>query len=89
MKKHLWAICFTIVLIAFTTYAALDTFVISTVYDKNAVEMNTAMFGELASPSGGESGGAAAQIPAEAYSDESSYADENVSITLTESVAFQ
>lgn len=32
MKKHLWAICYSILLIAFTTYMALDTFVLTKVY---------------------------------------------------------
>lgn len=51
MKKHLWAICFSAVLIAFTVYAALDTFVIAAAYNTNAVEMNTAMFEEISDSS--------------------------------------
>ena len=51
MKKHLWAICFSAVLIAFTAYIALDTFVISTGYAA-ATEMNTGMFSELTENSG-------------------------------------
>jgi len=31
-KKYTWAILYTIILTAFTTYAALDTFVITRVY---------------------------------------------------------
>ena len=46
MKKHLWAICFSAVLLAFTAYIALDTFVISTGYAA-ATDMNTEMFSEL------------------------------------------
>ena len=43
MKKHLYTLCAAIVLIAFTTYISLDTFVISTSYAA-ATEMNTSMF---------------------------------------------
>lgn len=32
IKRHLWAICFSLCLIAFTTYLILDTFVIKRVY---------------------------------------------------------
>ena len=46
MKKHLWTICFSAVLIAFTAYIALDTFVISTGYAA-AADMNTEMFSAL------------------------------------------
>ena len=44
MKKHLWAICYGLVLTAFTVYISLDTFVISTEYDTNGAQMNTSMF---------------------------------------------
>ena len=44
MKKHLWAICSAFVLIAFTTYISLDTFVISESYNSNATEINTSLF---------------------------------------------
>ena len=43
MKKHLYTICASIVLIAFTAYISLDTFVISKSY-ASAAEMNTSMF---------------------------------------------
>lgn len=48
MKKNIWAICFSAALILFSTYAALDTFVLSESYNSNAVEMNTSMFSEEA-----------------------------------------
>lgn len=46
MKKHLWAICAAAVLIAFTAYISLDTFVISTSYAE-ATDINTEMFSAL------------------------------------------
>ena len=48
MKKHLWSICFSALLVAFTVYIALDTFVLASNYNTNAVEMNTSMFAETA-----------------------------------------
>ncbi|MCR5690572.1 MAG: phosphodiester glycosidase family protein [Clostridiales bacterium] len=79
MKRHLWTVCFTVALIAFTVYLALDTFVIAKVYDANAVETNTSMFDdtEAEEPAEPETDGAV-------YVGENSYVDGNVSITLTE-----
>ncbi len=52
MKKHLWAICFSVVLVAFSTYIALDTFVISSAYNNNATSMNTSMFSTIRESAG-------------------------------------
>ena len=114
MKKNLWAICFSVALLLFSAYAALDTFVLSESYNSNAVEMNTSMFLDEAETSDtGE-----AKTEAESWSEssantgknkssgrksksknvssssdssatsrettETSYQDENISITLTE-----
>ena len=86
MKKHIWAICFTSALIAFTVFIALDTFVLSAAYNENATVMNTSMFSSQA-----ETQNEDAQAPDEtvqeqtaAVSNESSYKDENISVTLTE-----
>ncbi len=46
MKRHLYTICFSTALIAFTLYISLDTFVLKTAYDTNAAAMNTKMFSE-------------------------------------------
>ncbi len=51
MKKHLWAIYATVLLIAFTTYISLDTFVLAKGYNTNATEMNTSMFAALSDSS--------------------------------------
>ena len=86
MKKHIWAICFTSALIAFTVFIALDTFVLSKAYNENATGMNTSMFSVQA-----ETQNEDVQAPDEtvqeqsaAVSNESAYKDENISITLTE-----
>ncbi len=85
MKKHIWAICFTSALIAFTVFIALDTFVLSAAYNEKATGMNTSLFSVRT-----ETQNEDAQAPDEtvqeqtAVSDESAYKDENISITLTE-----
>ena len=86
MKKHIWAICFTSALIAFTVFIALDTFVLSAAYNENATGMNTSMFSVRT-----ETQNEDVQAPDEtvqeqsaAVSNESAYKDENISITLTE-----
>lgn len=48
MKNYRLAVCAAAVLLAFTAYISLDTFVISRSYDTNATELNTAMFAALA-----------------------------------------
>ena len=80
MKKQVWTVCFTVALIAFTVYLALDTFVIAKVYEEGAVEINTSMFAdtEAEETEGSEDSGAGV------YPDENSYSDGNVSVTLTE-----
>lgn len=49
MKDHIWTVCSTIVLFAFTLYISLDTFVISRTYDTNASRSNTSMFANVTS----------------------------------------
>ncbi|MBQ7671304.1 MAG: phosphodiester glycosidase family protein [Clostridia bacterium] len=90
MKKHLFAICFTVALAAFTLYAALDTFVISSVYKENATEMNMSLFSDLTNESEStETVRSEDEIDSgektdETYSDNETYTDENITIKLTE-----
>ena len=97
MKKHIWFICFSAALIAFSTYIALDTFVIPRVYNSNATEMNTSMFTNIGkTPVSGNDSNAQSQTQAEqstSASNESTtekstsgadYQDENISITMSE-----
>lgn len=76
MKKRLWSVCYYLILIAFTTYMALDTFVLSAVYEGNATEINLALFDGVSENT--------AFATAAAETDENSYVDENAAITLTE-----
>ena len=46
MKKHTWTIAFTSCLLAFTVFLGMDTFVLSSVYQTDATEMNTEMFSQ-------------------------------------------
>ena len=55
MKKHLFAIVFSAALVVFSTYFALDTFVISKSYG-SAVEINTTMFAEASADASSEQG---------------------------------
>ena len=43
MRKHKWALGFSACLLAFTVFLSLDTFVLSSAYQENATQMNTAM----------------------------------------------
>lgn len=82
LKKHIWAFCFSAALIAFTTYIALDTFVIQRVYKANATEMNTSMFSNIPKTTldNSQSSGSVKNTS----SADKSYRDENISISLTE-----
>ena len=47
MKKHWYTILFSIALLGFTTYIALDTFVLGRAYQGGATQMNLAIFQEV------------------------------------------
>ena len=53
MKKNTWAVVFSVYLIAFTVYISLDTFVLSSVYQADATQINTDMI--IAARENGES----------------------------------
>ena len=53
MKKNTWAVVFSVCLIAFTVYISLDTFVLSSVYQADATQINTDMI--IAARENGES----------------------------------
>ncbi|MBQ9674074.1 MAG: phosphodiester glycosidase family protein [Ruminococcus sp.] len=87
-KKHLWAIIYTVVLIAFTVYISLDTFVIKRVYNENADQINLSMFEESTEQSVTQTETTVENqienTTTETKSDENSYSDDNISINLTE-----
>ncbi len=45
MKRHKFSIVYSIILICFTTYMLLNTFVLSSAYDTDTDEMNASLFG--------------------------------------------
>ena len=90
-KKHLAEIGYIFLLTAFTLYLILDTFVISSAYQEDAVQMNTAIFTEPEETSleeeRSESDDTSAVLSgfAEAgIASAQSYEDENISITISE-----
>ena len=86
-KKHLAEIGYVFLLTAFTLYLILDTFVISSAYQEDAVQMNTAIFAEPEETSleeeGSESDDTSAVLSefAEAgIASAQSYEDENINM---------
>ena len=85
VRRHGWAVLYSLLLMVFTGYLALDTFVISQVY---AVVPDSDGGGESAAAPSAEQGGASGLVeepePAEPELSESSYSDGNIDITITE-----
>ena len=87
-RKYAWAVFYTLVLTAFTVYAALDTFVISRVYAAvPPAESSQGASGEE-QPSGAEGDAAGGEsgetAPAEPVITENSYSDGAISVTITQ-----
>lgn len=90
LRKHWWAILFSVVLIAFTVYVTLDTFVITTVYQtvsepETTTESYSTNSNEVTDST--ESDTSTEQLDSEVSETiitESSYQDENISIEITE-----
>ncbi len=74
LKKHWWAILYSLLLSAFTVYIALDTFVIATVYQAVEEAPSTDSVTESAT----------SVIGSGKITNANAYCDENISITLTE-----
>lgn len=62
MKNYLWAVCFGTALTAFTAYISLDTFVLSSTYQTNTTQTNTAMFEDLQGSAESSQNSAAATV---------------------------
>ena len=75
MKKHsshLATVVFSLLLVVFTVYISLDTFVLASAYQQDATAMNMTLFEQ---PSGASP---------EPVVTETSYQDENITIVLSE-----
>ncbi|MCD8087790.1 MAG: phosphodiester glycosidase family protein [Oscillospiraceae bacterium] len=83
-KKYTWAVCYGLLLTAFTVYAALDTFVIRRAYtvveDSAAQAVPTAVISETNAPQETTE----EPVSTEPVITENSYSDENITITITE-----
>ena len=80
IRRHWWAVLYSIFLIAFTVYLAMDTFVISRVYtvvDETDSGTGSTATTDTEQDSDSDSG-------TETVVSETSYSDENIQITLTE-----
>lgn len=80
IRRHWWAVLYSIFLIAFTVYLAMDTFVISRVYtvvDETDSGTGSTATTDTEQESDSDSG-------TETVVSETSYSDENIQITLTE-----
>ena len=91
-KRQRWIILYGILLLAFTVYISLDTFVLSSVYRAEATEMNLELFANVAAaqPDQSEETGASAKDSSETDTPEmntaetASYEDENIRIVMQE-----
>ena len=81
MRKYLWSICYGILLAAFTAYVMLDTFVITRVYSDVPREIESTS--EIVSQEK-ETAPPSQTTAAPVVSDDHSYSDENISITVRE-----
>lgn len=83
MRKHLWAIVFSVCLLSFTVYISLDTFVLAQTYQENATELNTSVF-ENASPTEPSSEpSTSTNTSAAPDAQTNAYSDDNMSIALS------
>ena len=81
MKKYLWGICYGIFLAVFTVYVMLDTFVITRVYSntpENSGNVSDIVLEENETDSKNQT------EHSSVVSDDYSYSDENISITIQE-----
>ena len=91
MKKHIWAICYSILLIAFTTYMALDTFVLTKVYSVVDGTQQNQISSQAQQQDMGSEQNSHSQTESSDQAESgtvtvagTSYEDENIQIALTE-----
>lgn len=83
MRKHVWAIAYGLLLTAFTAYILLDTFVITKVYSVVENETSAEMVPDTGAQEVKNKEGSTEE-KAEAVITDTSYQDENISVTITE-----
>lgn len=85
-KPHLWAAAFSVLLVSFTLFVVLDTFVISRTYAVIEEKTSQKDSGSEADSEGaaGDSSAGAGSGSGDAVTTENTYSDDNISITITE-----
>ncbi len=86
MKKYLWAICYGLLLTAFTAYVLMDTFVITRVYTtvpSDDTDSSSLVEGNDSGSELRQDSASSIIIPDRIITD-TSYTDDNISITITE-----
>lgn len=84
IRRHWWAVLYSVLLIAFTVYLAMDTFVISRVYTVvSETDRETDSTAGSSATTDTEQDGKS-DSGTETVVSETSYSDENIRITFTE-----
>lgn len=83
-RRHWWAVFYSLLLTAFTTYLALDTFWITRVYTEVLPAQIDSSSSEPASEKNVASASSVSESRVEPTISENAYQDENITITLTE-----
>lgn len=84
LRRHWWALLFSFLLIAFTVYLALDTFMISRVYTVVPEQENRSQTSEGSQEEKAPGSSQKGTEETEGIFSENSYSDENISVKITE-----
>ena len=83
MRKHLWAIVFSVCLLSFTVYISLDTFVLAQTYQENATELNTSVFEDVSSTEPSSEPPTSTNTSAASDAQTNAYSDDNMNVALS------
>ena len=83
MRKHLWAIVFSVCLLSFTVYISLDTFVLAQTYQENATELNTSVFEDVSPTEPSSEPSTSTNTSAASDAQTNAYSDDNMSVALS------
>ena len=83
MRKHLWAIVFSVCLLSFTVYISLDTFVLAQTYQENATELNTSVFEDVSSTEPSSEPPTSTNTSTASDAQTNAYSDDNMNVALS------
>jgi exopolysaccharide biosynthesis protein len=84
-RKHIFLLIYTFLLIAFTVYISLDTFVITRVYSQATTASSSSSTASAVTQSAtGNTQAQSSEASSDATITDTSYSDENIQITITE-----